>query len=726
MIVEFLSWAIFVLIMKAKKLLIILPFFFQALVVIGQQDTLFNKTMEEVVVTATRTERKLGNVAVPVRIIDQRTIQRSGSLRLKDILQEQSGLYITNGFGAGVQIQGLNPDYTLILVDGEPLVGRTAGVLDLNRISVGAVKKVEIVKGPSSSLYGSEAMAGVINIITDRSFRKNAELGVRFGFGDPDKGWASPWSSNAFKTLDLNGKIGATLGKFGWQYSTDALLYDGVSFRLFSTDRVAQPIRRFTNLLQLHYAFNQRTKLSLNLRHTLDHIKQEFATGNNGNITTSYGRELNRDLNINPVLQHQISKNLQTSFRGYYTSYNGSQRLRFREIPDSAYTDEFRQTFYRLENQTDYNFKKATLTAGAGYSIDQARSTRYDDKSSIKENHILYGFVQHEWRPSANLTLIGGFRYDDNRLFAGAFSPKLAVRYKFGPKISLHASVGRGFKAPDFRQLYLNFTNNAAGGYSVFGTIDAVKIIRQMQQMGQILEIKDDYYRLSTLTPEFSTGMNAGASIKWSDQLSGSFNLFRNDIENLIDVRQVATKSNGGQVFSYINVKKAFTQGGEFEIKWKPLKTIAITGGYQFLNTADKDELQSVKDGKQFTRDANGYSRLLKLKEYIGLPNRSRHMANLRITWERPDKFYATLRFSYRSKWAVADKDGNGIYNEQDEFANGFMLTNLTAGRELANGWRLQLGADNLMNYRDLNYLPNLPGRMIYLSAQYNFFKNRK
>ena len=178
----------------------------------AQTDTLFNKTMDEVVVTATRTERKLGNVAVPVTIISQQTIRQSGSLRLKDILQEQTGLYITNGFGAGVQMQGLNPDYTLILIEGEPLVGRTAGVLDLNRISAGSVKKIEIVKGPSSSLYGSEAMAGVINIITDKSFRKNVELGVRYGFGDPDKGWASPLSNNAFKSLDLNARMGSTIG----------------------------------------------------------------------------------------------------------------------------------------------------------------------------------------------------------------------------------------------------------------------------------------------------------------------------------------------------------------------------------------------------------------------------------------------------------------------------------------------------------------------------------
>ena len=138
----------------AMRKLFILPFVsILALAAGAQSDTLFNKTMDEIVVTATRTERKLGNVAVPVRIISQQTIRQSGSLRLKDILQEQTGIYITNGFGAGVQMQGLNPDYTLILIDGEPLVGRTAGVLDLNRISAGSVKKIEIVKGPSSSLY---------------------------------------------------------------------------------------------------------------------------------------------------------------------------------------------------------------------------------------------------------------------------------------------------------------------------------------------------------------------------------------------------------------------------------------------------------------------------------------------------------------------------------------------------------------------------------------------
>jgi outer membrane receptor for ferrienterochelin and colicins len=689
---------------------------------LAQSDTLFNKTLEEVVITATRTERKLANVAVPVSIISQKTIQQAGSLRIKDILQEQAGLYITNGFGAGVQMQGLNPDYTLILIDGEPLVGRTAGVLDLNRLTAGNIKKIEIVKGPSSSLYGSEAMAGVINIITEKSYKKNLEAGLRYGFGNPDFGWALPAGKNTFKNADLTLKGSTTINnKLGLQFSSNAYYLDGISFRPFSTDRMAQPIRRLTNQLMVNYPFSNRTKLAVSVRYTYDHIKQEFAVSNNGNITNSYGREANKDVNISPVLTHQFSKKIKSALRLYTSLYNGSQRLYFKERPDSLYNDEFRQRFYRAENQTDISWDKMTLTLGAGYAIDEAGSTRYDDISSTKQNTILYGYAQHEWNPSNKITIITGFRYDDNKLFAAAFSPKLAVRYNLSKKISLNVSAGRGFKAPDFRQLYLNFTNNAAGGYSVFGSIDAVKIITELQRLGQVAEIKDDFYKLSQLKPEFSTGINLGATYNYSDHLSVKLNLFRNDIEELIDVRQVATKNTGAQIFSYINIKNAYTEGGELEVNWQPLKMLKISSGYQLLLTADKEQLKNVKAGTVYTRDAGGFSRLMGRSEYIGLPNRSRHMANLKFVFEKGNHFFVTTRFLYRSQWAVSDKDGNGVYNNNDEFAKGYVQVNITAGKELKKGIRLNVGMDNVFNYQDINNLPNLQGRMIYAGAQVSF-----
>ena len=124
-----------------KKSAAILITFLLRISAFAQSDTLFNRTMDEIVITATRTERKIGNVAVPFNIVNKKTIQLSGSLRLNDILQEQTGLQITGGtgsnavgggvFGNGVQLQGLSPDHTIILLDGEPLIGRQGGVMDL-------------------------------------------------------------------------------------------------------------------------------------------------------------------------------------------------------------------------------------------------------------------------------------------------------------------------------------------------------------------------------------------------------------------------------------------------------------------------------------------------------------------------------------------------------------------------------------------------------------------
>jgi outer membrane receptor for ferrienterochelin and colicins len=171
--------------------------------VFAQDSSNSKNLLDEIVVTATRSERKLSNVAVPTTIISEKRIKQSGSLRLDDILSEQTGLFITQNFGKGVQMQGLNSDYTLILLNGEPLIGRTGGVLNLSRISVGNIKKIEIVKGPSSSLYGSEALAGVINIITDQVPATRLNGNLRYG---------------RFNTIDGSLNASSIIGKLSTQF----------------------------------------------------------------------------------------------------------------------------------------------------------------------------------------------------------------------------------------------------------------------------------------------------------------------------------------------------------------------------------------------------------------------------------------------------------------------------------------------------------------------------
>lgn len=135
----------------------------------------------EVVVAATRTDRSVENLPMPVTIIGNKQIQETGGMRLSEVLREQTGLQVIGDHGSGIQMQGPSSDYVLILLDGEPLIGRTAGNFDLDRISVSNIERIEVLRGPSSAIYGSEAMAGVINIITKTGQQKvSSNLEARY------------------------------------------------------------------------------------------------------------------------------------------------------------------------------------------------------------------------------------------------------------------------------------------------------------------------------------------------------------------------------------------------------------------------------------------------------------------------------------------------------------------------------------------------------------------
>lgn len=227
-----------------------------------KEDTTRAKELEEVVITATRTERKLGNVAVPVQVITDRMIRQSGSVRINDILQEQTGVAITSAgattsagggvFGNGIQLQGLSPDYTLILIDGEPLIGRQGGVLDLTRIATGNIKKIEIVKGPSSSLYGSEAMGGVVNIITEQPSQDQLRTTLRYG---------------RFNTSDANLTVSLKRDKWRLQVFGNRNQSNGFDLDKNAEGKTVDPFINYTGQVRMIYQPTAKTKVSVSARY---------------------------------------------------------------------------------------------------------------------------------------------------------------------------------------------------------------------------------------------------------------------------------------------------------------------------------------------------------------------------------------------------------------------------------------------------------------------------
>jgi outer membrane receptor for ferrienterochelin and colicins len=660
-------------------------------------------------VTATRTERKLSNLTVPVTIINAKSIQQNGSLRLTDILKEQTGLNLTSGFGAGIQLQGLNPDYTIILINGEPLVGRTAGVLDLNRIALGNIKKIEIVKGPSSSLYGSEAMAGVINIITDAAIGSPLTLGFRYG---------------TYNTVDANLETKLNTKQLQYQGFYNTYSTDGYSIRPNSNSRVTTPIDRYSTTQQLKWVLSTKTNFVLNTRFTQEKIQNEIAVANNGITIYSIGKEDIKDINLSTTLNHRFSKKLKTSVRGYSTTYDAVQNLL--TINGLPYRDVLNHNFKRIENQTDWDLREnLQAVVGFGAVWEGVKSSRYDSEKVRKQNEIQYAFTQWEWKPSDKFTLIGGVRFDQNTQFASAYSPKLSMLYKLNPQHQFRFSLGQGFKAPDFRQLFLDFTNAAAGSYSVFGAAQAQQVIAKLDALGQIGNLFPNYYLLKALKPEYSNGLHFTWDWKINSRSAISVQLFRNDIKNLIESQQVGTYISGSQIYSYLNIGRAFTTGIELEGQHKLNTNWAISGGYQFLQTGDKDQIAEIKSGTVYTKNSQGYSRLMKLNEYVGLPNTSKHKLQVKINYNSPKGCYLNARAIYRSRWAVNNNNGNEVFDNGDVFASGYVALNSAAGKTFKNGLGIQVGIDNITNYIDPANLPNLPGRTFYTSIKYQLQNNK-
>lgn len=694
------------------------------------QDSLQAKQLEEVVVTATRNERTMGALPMPVTIVQKSQIKAMGSLRLNDVLAEQTGLAVVpqvNGAGNGLQLQGFNPDYTLILIDGEPLIGRFTGSLELSRITVGNIKQIEIVKGPSSSLYGSDALAGVVNIITDRPQGTRGSLYSRYGTNN---------------TLDLSGDYSRMIGKLGVYVFANRYSTDGYDLSPENYGKTVSPFRNYTANSKITYKFGPKTDLSLSGRYFEEKqiFDYEVTTANAEKIRTS-GNGTTRDWNINPVLVHRFTNRLKTTARFYRTHYQTQTQLNNVSTDTLYYKDDFQQTFMRPEINGEYYFNdKNILTVGVGETFETVQTSRYGDEAKRKQQ-TQYAFFQDEWTPFKKLNVIAGGRYDYNSIYGSQFSPKLSTRFQLNKKITLKASYGVGFKSPDFRQLYFNFNNSAGGGYSVLGTEVVGARLAELEAQGQIQAYLFDPALIGKLSAERSKAFNLGARAELIHGLVADLNFFYNSIDNLIETQAVAITTSNQTIYSYRNINRAYTEGLEANFTYPIAKKVNFSLGYQLLYAKDKDVAEQVKNGEVFWRDpVTLVTKRLTSSEYFGLYNRSRHMANAKLFYSDKQKgLEASVRVIYRGRYGVgdirgniqgetipsSDLDSNNILDTHDQFVQGYALVNVSAAKTIPQGIRFQLGVDNVFDHVDRIYIPNLPGRLVYASVSYSFSKNK-
>lgn len=674
-------------------------------------DTLPNtQGLSEVVVTATRSDRKLTDVPIPVSIIGQEQIQSSGASRLDEILSEQTGLAIITNHGFGVQMQGMDPEYCLILINGEPVIGRTAGTLDLTRITLNDVERIEIMKGPSSSLYGSDALAGVINIITKKTRYTGLNLQTRYATN---------------QTLDntLTGSL-ARGTKGGASLSLNRFHTEGYDLMPGTYGKTVDPYTDYTLQGNLHYLLTPKLRLEFHGRY-FDETQRQNYMATDGKDSLQVGGDAKvYDKELNPVLEYAISSAWRIKLRTYLSWYKTESGLRDKHA-DTIYDDSyFNQMIWKEELQSETVLNpKQILTVGTGFSRESVKATRYDSRERLSDYYL---YAQHEWRPGTHWNLLSGLRYDMPSAYHSQLSPKIAAQYRPDDHWTVQASVGVGYKAPDFRQLYLSFSNPVVG-YSVLGARSLQEGLAKMQSEGQIAQIyvnpgKD----AGDLKPESSVAYNLGGAYTGTPGWQLRVNLFRNNVRDLIDTRTIALKTNGQPLYSYYNIHRVYTQGLEAEGTLPLLnKALRIQAGYQYLIARDRQVVDDIHDGKVFKRDpVTLETTRLSMKDYGGLFNRSTHTFNVKVYYTYRNWTFNT-RVVYRGKFGFADMNGDNILDDKKEYAPGYALCHLDVGKTLWQGkLRLEAGVRDLFNYTDPAHLAYLPGRTGYLGATLNLYKN--
>ena len=655
--------------------------------------------LDEVIISGTKTIRVVSSLPLNASVINKVEIEKTNATRLSDVINEELGLITVSDFGGaeGIQMQGLDSEYTLVLIDNQPLVGRLAGTLDLNRVSVGNIKQIEIVRGPSSSLYGNNAFAGVINIITDepkQGFNGNVSSSYE------THNTTDSNISLSYKNKDFNGSV------FFNKYSSDG--YDLIE------DDGLNTVNEFNNntlQIKLGYDISKKFKVRINTRHFTQMIDNIAPNNLSGETFTA-------EDNINFIISHKSDK-FNTDFEIYFTSYFGDEFLddelgnRFSEsFYDHILLKPEIKTVYKIDNQKEFVF-------GLGNEYETLNRTYFEIEPKQNSPFI---YFQYDYKPNEKINLILGGRFDKYKEYKSQISPKFSGIYKIQNNESIKISTGYGYKTPDFRQLYFNFSNSTVG-YSVIGYNVVEDVINQLIDEGQIANIIIPIEEFEDpLSPESSFGVNIGYSREINEKISLSSNIFSNSAKNLIDYRVIANKINGQNVFSYYNVNNVSTFGFDINTKYKADNYLNFSIGYQLLYAYDLDARKAFENGDVYARltvDSPAFR--LKKSDYFGLYNRSRHMGVLKINYNNlENNFSCNLRLRYRSKYGIYDSNSNNYLDKYDDFVNGHITTNISMNKIINSSLTVSGGVENIFNYLDRQNISNLSGRIYFLRAKYN------
>lgn len=409
---------------------------------VGEETDSISDTLDELVVTATRTPKSIKDVPVITRLISSEEIKKSGAVNIRELLTaELPGLEFSYAMSqeTALSMGGFGGNALLFLVDGERLAGETMDNVDYSRLNLENVKRVEVVKGAASALYGANAVGGVVNLITmDKSQPWNISLNSRFS--EEGREWRA------------GGDMALVVDR--WNSNT--------AFQ-YSKSSTVQLADAFDTKSRIHYVYggsvmNLTEKITYSFNDDLKFICRGgyyFRTNERETYTDKY---IDYSAGI-----RMVWKNLELSYA--FDQYDKSRWV------DNVITDTHDYSNRQHTLHALYNCKAGpvTLTLGGDFINDFLTSYQFADGASHSRNSMDM-FLQMDYSPLKWLSLLSSVRDD---FFSGsdlnAVTGRFALMFKFQP-LTVRTSYSGGFRAPSLKEMYMEF--DMAGISMIYGNPD--------------------------------------------------------------------------------------------------------------------------------------------------------------------------------------------------------------------------------------------------------------
>jgi outer membrane receptor for ferrienterochelin and colicins len=471
----------------------------------------------------------LDKTVMPVRVLSMKSLQALGVQNVGEALRYQSNIRLQqdNILGAGISMMGISGENVKILINGAPITGRMNGNIDLNQLPIENIERIEIVEGPMSVSYGTNALAGVINIITKKALSKSVDFQANSYY-------------ESVGTLNTSGSLGFQKGNHTLILSGGRNFFNGWS--VADTSRFQEWKPKIQYYADGNYNFTQG--------------RAQF------NISSNYLNEyiINKGRPLKPYFENAFDDTYKTSrftnTASVNHTFNKGWRVngmlslsQFERTKNTHYRDLIKVNQVLTDNASDHDTTRFDLIAARG-TLAQTASEKLNYEVGFDINHETgmglrlqdskqvmgdyAAFASAEWQILKGVTVRPGLRYTHNTTYDAPLIPSLNVKWALTENWTMRASYGRGFRAPSLKELYFFFVDINHN-------------------------IKGNEY----LLPEESHSINTVTNYKKAiDKRVYKFEVstFYNDIENLITLGVQPYEANA---YRYINIGELTTLGGQ-------------------------------------------------------------------------------------------------------------------------------------------------------------------